>query len=116
MSLLNAAKPKEGRYRGLLLLDKEKQIELPFNFEIKKQKGKYRMIIRNGEETIVADEISTTKDSIIIKLPVFDTEIRCKLSKEGLSGHWHNNYRSSQNQVPFRAIYGVDYRFTKDPG
>ena len=68
ITTLSFAQPKLGIWRGVLSLNPEKQIELPFNFEIKKLKGKHQLIIRNAQEQIVVDEIKLKKDSFNFKM------------------------------------------------
>lgn len=111
---LTAAKLKDGTYRAILILDPKENIELPFNFEII-QNGK-KMIIRNGEEKIVVDEIKKMGDSVFIRMPVFDTEFRCKITEKGLEGFWYNHYRKEKNVIPFKAFFGESNRFPFVPG
>jgi thiol-disulfide isomerase/thioredoxin len=104
---------REGMYRGVLMLDANASILLPFNFEIKYKNKKPLFIIRNADERIVADEISIKNDSVLIKMPAFDTEFKCKMIGNNLEGNWINNYRTSKNVIPFRATFGDNYRFEK---
>ena len=57
-------KIKTGIWRGTLLLNAEKQLELPFNFEIKNTKGKLTLVIHNAQERISIDEVALIKDSL----------------------------------------------------
>jgi len=111
---LTAAKLKDGPYRAVLTLDPQENIELPFNFEVL-QNGK-KLIIKNGEEKIVVDEIKKKGDSVFIKMPVFDTEFRCRITEKGLEGFWYNHYRKEKNVIPFKATYGESNRFPFVPG
>ncbi|MBA3901304.1 MAG: TlpA family protein disulfide reductase [Bacteroidetes bacterium] len=67
--------------------------------------------IINGLEKIKVDEFEFLEDSIIIKLPVYDTEIRAKLENGNLYGNWYNYTRSSFGIIPVTAFYGLDKRF-----
>lgn len=107
---------KEGMYRGVLSLRAEENAELPFNYEWKYENKKPIMIIHNAEERIRVDEIERKGDSLIIKLPVFDTEFRCVVSVDGLQGKWVNHYRSTQHEIPFRSYYNQNYRFFPSAG
>jgi thiol-disulfide isomerase/thioredoxin len=113
---LFAGSVKEGTYRGVLTLDAENNIELPFNFDIKLKGKKISMIIKNGEERITADEIKIKGDSVFIQMPVFDTEFRCKLTEKGFEGFWYNHYRKEKNILPFKATFGETMRFSFVPG
>lgn len=114
VSQLTAAKLKDGQYRAVLILNVQDKIELPFNFEVI-NKGK-KLIIKNGEEKITVDEIKKKGDSVFIKMPVFDTEFRCKITEKGLEGFWYNHYRKEKNILPFKAFYGESNRFPFVPG
>jgi thiol-disulfide isomerase/thioredoxin len=109
-------KMKEGMYRGVLSLRAEENIELPFNYEWKYENKTPIMIIHNAEERIRVDEIERKGDSLIIKLPVFDTEFRCVMSSDGLQGKWVNHYRAVQNEIPFRSYFNQSYRFFPSAG
>lgn len=107
---------KEGVWRGVLILNAEKKLELPFNFEIKKTNQKTQLIIHNAEERIVVDEISTKKDSFNFKMPVFDSEFRCKLiDGTQLVGLWINHSKKEKNKIAFTATYGITERFLSQP-
>jgi thiol-disulfide isomerase/thioredoxin len=109
-------KLREGTYRGVLFLDESGKTELPFNFEVV-YKGKRPLIImRNGEERIVIDEINIRGDSVTFKMPVFDTEFKVLYVRDGFEGVWINNYRNSMNRLRFKAEYGESRRFISEQG
>lgn len=110
------AKIKEGIYRGVLILDEEENIELPFNFEVKYKWRKPVITIKNGEERIKVDEIKIKGDSVFIKMPVFDTEFRCIKKGNDLEGTWINHYRKDKNKIRFFATYNEPKRFLYTPG
>lgn len=98
------AQPKVGIWRGVLSLNPKQQIELPFNFEIKKTNKSYQLIIHNAQERIMIDEVVFNKDSFNFKMPVFDTEFRTKLIGDSiLSGIWINHTKKENNIIPFNA-------------
>ena len=122
---------KTGIWRGVLLLNKEKNIELPFNFEVKlvasrvhstgsvttsaankKATKQPQIIIQNAQEYIAVTEILLKKDSVIFKMPVFDSEFRCQLVGDTLlTGFWINHSKTTNNKILFTAHYGVQQRF-----
>lgn len=107
-----SAKIKEGIYRGVLFLDESKGIELPFNFSVKTQGKRIVMLIQNGDERIRVDEITQKGDSLIIKMPVFDTGFKVVVLPDGgWQGVWINHYRKEKKEIPFKAVYGVSWRF-----
>lgn len=114
--MMQAKKPKTGTYRAVLLLDAANGLELPFNFDLGYKGKKPLVTIRNADERIVVDEIRQVKDSLIIKMPVFDTEFRLKVIGDTLVGHWINHYRKEKNKIPFKAVCGDNRRFTSEPG
>lgn len=111
-----SARLKEGPYRATLLLNEKEQIELPFNFDVKYIKKKPQIIIKNGDERIIVDEIKTKGDSVYFKMPVFDTEFRCRMNETGLDGIWINHYRTEKNIIKFKAVLGDNERFKFKPG
>lgn len=115
-STLFSKKLKEGNYRGVLILNEEAGIELPFNFSVKYKGKKPTIIITNADEHILVDEISIKGDSIKFKMPVFDTEFKTILVGDNLEGVWINNYKTSKNIIKFKATYGESRRFLIVPG
>lgn len=89
--------------------------ELPFNFNVYEENQQCKIEILNGDERITVDEIKFENDSVFIRLPVFDSEIRAKVSKEKLTGNWINYSRKTNQQIPFEANYGKAYRFFESP-
>lgn len=104
-----ASRIKEGVWRGVLQLNDSMQ--LPFNFETVVSKSSIKIIFINAEERIEAKEVKRQGDSLLIKMPVFDSEFRCRIYEDSLQGNWVNHARKSRNIIPFKAFYNVDYRF-----
>lgn len=88
--------------------------ELPFNFKVNNNTGGYTMEIINADEKIIVDEISFTEDSVFIKLPVFDSEIRAKVSEKNMTGNWINYARKTNQSIPFNANANASERFIAD--
>jgi thiol-disulfide isomerase/thioredoxin len=83
-----------------------------FNFEVKDSVGKKILYIRNAEERLLVDDISFRGDSVLIRLPFFESQFRAVLTREGnLEGVWLKRGVDSYQSVPFRAVYGEGYRF-----
>lgn len=111
-SVIGVAQPKLGMWRGILLLNAEKNIELPFNFEIKKVNAKLIVVIRNAQERIMVDEVVFTKDSLNFKMPIFDTEFKTELIGDTiLKGVWINHTKKENNTIAFIAKFGNKNRF-----
>lgn len=109
-------KLKEGSYRGVLTLNQEKGIELPFNFTVSYKGRKPYITIRNADERILVDEIAIKGDSVNFKMPVFDTEFKTRLVGNNLEGVWINHYKTSKNTLKFKATFGETNRFEFLPG
>jgi thiol-disulfide isomerase/thioredoxin len=109
-------KLKEGVYRAALVINANDGIEIPFNFDLS-YKGKKPLIsIKNADERIRVDEITVKGDSVIFKMPVFDTEFRTRRVGDNLEGVWINHYKTSNNVMRFKAVFGDDRRFLFVPG
>ena len=103
---------KQGTWRGVLTLVDSIDLTLPFNFDLNQKNNSTQIIIHNAEENISVTEISFNKDSVFIRMPVFDSEFRCKiLGDTMLVGKWYNHSRKDKNVIPFTATYGQAFRF-----
>ena len=102
---------KKGIWRGVLHLDAKNNIELPFNFEVNIKNSKTTLTIINADERIVVDEVTLKKDSLIFKMPVFDTEFRTRVYSDSLVGVWLNYARKDKNIIPFKAYSNNKKRF-----
>jgi thiol-disulfide isomerase/thioredoxin len=107
---------KAGTWRGVLTLsEKKNEIILPFNFDVNYVKGKPVIDVRNAEEKIEVTEVTVLKDSVIFKMPVFDSEFRTQLKNDTLTGTWINYAKKEKNRIPFEAYYGDKNRFVTEP-
>jgi len=113
---LFSQKIKNGIYRGVLVLDTIENIQLPFNFEVSGKGKKTKIVIRNAEEKIMVNEIRQKGDSFFFKMPVFDTEFRCKIGETEWSGFWVNYYRKDKHKIPFKAFYNQPNRYLYKQG
>lgn len=111
MNSINNLLITAGIWRAVLLLPAG---ELPFTLEVKETKAVPVIYIKNGDEKIEVNDITTKGDSVFIKLPVFDSEIKAKISEKLMSGEWINYSRKTNQSIPFRAEYGLNYRFQKE--
>jgi thiol-disulfide isomerase/thioredoxin len=100
----------------VLTLNEADSVELPFTFDVLYSRKTPVIIIRNGEEKIMVTEIKLKGDSVYFKMPVFDTEFRCRQTEAGLEGVWINHYRKEKNILKFKATLGESRRFLFNPG
>ena len=99
----------EGRWRATIGLGSE---DLPFNFDItEEQDGKLKMTIINAEERIEVEDITFTDDSVYIKLPVFNSELKGKWHPMRIIGEWHDYARGDDYQLSFYARHNDSTRF-----
>lgn len=102
---------KEGVYRGVLILNEETKLELPFIFEVIYKNKIPCIIIKNGIERINIDEIKIDGDSVNFKMPIFNTEFKTALVGNNLEGFWINNNKNINNKLKFKATFGEKSRF-----
>ena len=102
---------KEGIWRATLKTGSG--AEIPFNFEVADSANQKFLDIVNGKERFRVNEISTISDSLIIQMPLFDSEIRATLKNETLSGRWIKHYGDSDEVLQFNARHGDSWRFFK---
>lgn len=109
-------KLREGVYRAVLTIPSGQGPEIPFNFTLSYKGKKPVITIRNAEERIVVDEVTVRGDSVNFKMPVFDTEFRTRRVGDNLEGLWINHYKTVNNTMAFKAVFGDDRRFLSAPG
>lgn len=111
------AQLKQGFWRGVITLNSKKNAEVPFNFQLITTKAKTQLIIQNGEEQITVTEVIVKKDSLIFKMPVFDSEFRTKIVGDtALVGNWINHSKKMNTTLAFNATFGNPSRFLFTPG
>lgn len=98
-----------GMWRGEIELNDS--TVLPFNF----QAFSRNLDIMNGEERIHVKDITVVNDSVLIQLPVFNSEFRCKMTDKTLRGYFFNYTRKTNNILSFNATQNLSYRFTEHP-
>jgi thiol-disulfide isomerase/thioredoxin len=103
---------KAGVWRGVLTLsEKKNELILPFNFNVKYEKNNPVIEIINAEEKIKVTEVIVKGDSVLFKMPIFDSEFKTKLKNDTLYGTWFNHSRKDKNRIPFEAYYNDKTRF-----
>jgi thiol-disulfide isomerase/thioredoxin len=103
---------REGEWRASL--ERKDGNEIVFNFEVKDSAGRKLMYIRNAGERLRVDSVLVEGDSVLIKMPFFESQLRGELGADGnLTGVWLIHLQDSFRPMPFRAIWGEDYRFKR---
>src|SRR6478736_3734681 len=99
------------------VLEREDGNHIVFNFESKKLYGKQVLYVRNAEERILFDNISFKGDSVIISPPLFESEIRALVHKNGtMTGIWTRARSAGTLSMPFTASYKQTERFKNSNG
>ncbi|MCJ8208270.1 TlpA family protein disulfide reductase [Mucilaginibacter sp. RS28] len=104
---------QNGTWRGVLAT--QSGAEIPFNFEVKDTAGHQQVSIINGSEHFKVNDVKTKGDSVIITMPLFDSEFRLKAEAGSLKGNWIKHLGERDVATPFSAQYGVAYRFKPSP-
>jgi len=104
----SANEVKQGVWRGVLRLQGQ---ELAFNFAIRQDSaGSYDAFIKNGSENLHLDEVYLRDDSLVMRLHIFDAELKAAVDGDSLKGFYIKNYEKNY-RIPFVAAYDQDYRF-----
>lgn len=83
------------------------ETSLPFRAKVNvDEKGQPSIIMYNAAEEIVAQEISTESDSMIVRIPHFESEFHAHLEDNGkrLAGFWRNFAKGPDYKIPFTAV------------
>lgn len=102
-----------GIWRGTFQTDSS--IEIPFNFEIYDSAGTKQVAFINGTERLNINELEIQDDSVFFKTPLYETEIRAKLSDGRLEGYWQRTLPDVTQRMPIRAEYDKNWRFIENP-
>ena len=80
-----------------------------FNFEWTTEKGKPVWFIRNASERIKVTDIQVKADSLIIQMPLFESQFRIKKDANGLTGNWIKGGAVKTQIMPFTATTAVKF-------
>jgi len=95
-----------------VVLERKDGHSIVFNFESKDSAGKKVLYIRNATERLLVDDIRLQGDSVLIRLPFFESQLRAVVTDEGnLRGIWLKRGADSYQVMPFVAYYNNAIRF-----
>lgn len=107
----------EGAEEYVEKVKRNSDAELPFNFEIKYTNDTtFNMIIHNGSERLVVDDIAfgrdnrIGRDTLLIDFPLYDSYIRAYYEEHIIEGDWIVKSKKDY-KIPFIAYHGNDSRF-----
>ena len=86
---------------------------LPFNFKLKNTGSEaYTIELYNADETIFIDEIKVKRDSVVIRMPVFEGYLAGKFTANEINGIFIKE--NEERVLPFRAVHGIKERFKSE--
>lgn len=88
-------------------------MDLPFTFSLEQlPDSALVMHVENGSEVITVDDVERFGDSLVVRMPLFDSEFRGKVERRGkVSGEWFNYLKGRDYSIPFTALAGEQTRF-----
>jgi thiol-disulfide isomerase/thioredoxin len=102
-------KLQTGIWRGVL--SNSAGNPLPFNFEVKDTAGHQQLIVMNGDERLKVTDVRMVGDSVFIRMPLFDSEFKLKLSGDSLKGQWIKHLGIKDAAMDFTAKPNQAWRF-----
>ena len=74
-----------------------------FNFELRQKNSRPVLYIMNAAERIEVDSVRTIRDSIFIKMPVFESSFKAVLKNKKWEGVWIKGTSGAEQVMPFYA-------------
>jgi thiol-disulfide isomerase/thioredoxin len=104
---------RDGKWRAYL--ERKDGNNIVFNFDVEDSAGRKVFYMRNATERVKVDSVTVDGDSVFIRFPFFESQLRGALTADGnLQGAWIIHLADSFRAMPFKAFYGEDYRFKGD--
>jgi thiol-disulfide isomerase/thioredoxin len=112
--IATAQELSQGIWRATLAIQGK---ELPFQLDIRTEKGKTIAYILNADEKLRLDEITFKGDSVFFNLHIFEAMLIGKLENaQKITGKWIKTDVTTPYEVPFRAEFGQKHRFGEVKG
>jgi len=94
------------------VLQRTDGVGIVFNFKVTDTAGRKLIYIMNAGNRLAVDDIYEKDDSVVIRLPFFDSEFRAARSGDDtLTGRWITHLADRDVFIPFVAKHNADYRF-----
>ncbi|MES1197947.1 MAG: TlpA disulfide reductase family protein, partial [Chitinophagaceae bacterium] len=97
---------QQGRWQ--VQLHREDGNDIVFSFDWKIEKGKPVWYILNATEKIRVPDISFKADSVIVNMPVFESQFLLQYKNNELKGVWIRSITTGKQIMPFLAYPGND--------
>ncbi|MFH1159441.1 MAG: TlpA disulfide reductase family protein [bacterium] len=102
----------QGPWLGVLRIDSAvADMDLPFNMVYEKNPEIEVFYVINADETIFISEIDRIGDTVILKFPVFTSEIVALFRNDSLVGKYYPKGRENGTAYSFYAVPGITERF-----
>lgn len=116
IALISSVKIAIGMWRAFLITPGG---ELPFEMEVNKIDSVYEFSIKNGPEKMKLEKAVVVGDSLFLRFPVYESELRFKIINEReLDGYFINLTRTTNATIPMKAYHNAGPRFyirSKEP-
>lgn len=89
-------------------------VEIPFNFALSDSAGRKLIHIINGTERFKIEDVEEKNDSLFIRIPLFDSEIRAAIKNGKLEGKWIKRLAAKSVAMEFAAEKNT-WRFFEIP-
>ena len=105
--------PTVGSYRAVLQLPGG---ETPFGLQIARENGAYVMYLTNGNERTRVPDVRVVNREVQADFPGYENSLRASIERDSLRGSVTLIKDGGVEQnIPFAATLGEQYRFFKDP-
>jgi peroxiredoxin len=116
-ALFYGCKPKPvllpGPYLGVIRIDSaDPSLDVPFNMTLSiSTDGQRVMEVTNAGETILINEVTVSNDTLLLRFPIFYSEIVCRFSNDSLIGSYYPKGRDAGTAYMFFAVAGQTDRY-----
>ncbi|QXV66343.1 TlpA family protein disulfide reductase [Mucilaginibacter sp. 21P] len=106
-------KIQTGVWRGVLKTASAN--EIPFNFDVTTSGNSQQLYIINSTERFKVTDVKTKGDSVLIKMPLFDSEFKLVRKGKQLVGQYIKHLGEKDVPMEFVATPGLKWRFFENP-
>lgn len=108
-TLANPTLPAAGWWRASL--QRQDGHTIDFNVDIQYKNGKPVWFIRNAAEKIAVTAITQKQDSMLVQMPLFESEFRLKFENNTLRGVWIKGTAAASQVMPVVFVYNQPQRY-----